>query len=175
MRILPRFHLPRVKAVRRLWRKTKGHLRLRRIYYSLEFILLIGVYFALLGLRSHTIFSALLIAAFIVVHSIAHRRLLPRIESRFAPAPYDERKIFFDLGQGLRNVATIDHLYQQLAERLRVALDASNAGIFVRDEASGNFHLRVVAAPGRTAETELGSRRLQLSKRASVVRRLVNL
>ena len=175
MRILPRFHVPKTKAVRRLWRKSKGHLNLKRIYFSLEFILFITIYVALLGLHRNTIAAALLVAAFIVIHLLARRRLLPRLERYYAPAPYDERKIFFDLGHELRHVPTIDHLYQQLAERLRVALDASNAAIFVRDEASGNFNLRVVAAQGRTAETELGGRRLQLSKRAFVVRRLVNL
>src|ERR1044072_6265048 len=115
MRILPRFHVPRTKAVRRLWRKSKGHLTLRRIYFSLEFILFITIYFALLGFHRSTIVTALLVAAFIVIHVVARRRLLPRLERYYAPAPYDERKIFFDLGQGLRHVPTIDHLYQQLA------------------------------------------------------------
>ena len=111
MRILPRFHVPKTKAVRRLWRKSKGHLNLKRIYFSLEFILFITIYVALLGLHRNTIAAALLVAAFIVIHLLARRRLLPRLERYYAPAPYDERKIFFDLGHDLRLIPTIDHLY----------------------------------------------------------------
>src|SRR6185503_3626264 len=77
--------------------------------------------------------------------------------------------------QGSQHVTSIDQLYQRVAERVRDALDATNAAIFVRDDASGHFKLRVLAAHGRTAETELEDKRLQLNKRAFVVRRLLNL
>lgn len=183
MRILPRVRMPTPKAVRRLWRKSKGHLTLRRIYYSVEFILLVAIYLFLFtggrlrfmdafGRRTDVIVALVLSAFFIVVHVVARRRLLPRIEGRYQPTPYDERKIFFDLGQGTRHVTSIDQLYQNLAERVRNALDASNAAIFVRDETSGNFNLRVLSSQGRSAET---GKSLVLSKRAFVVRRLVNL
>src|SRR5215216_361770 len=186
MRILPRINLPKKKAARRLWRKSKGHLTLRRVYYSIEFILFAAIYFLVfsgsrlrfidsLGHRMDTVASVVLMTAFIVIHILARRRLLPKIESYYAPAPYDERKIFFDLGPGSQHVATVDHLYQHLAERIRIALDAGNAAIFTLDEASGNFNLRVVAAQGRPAETDFGGKPLQLSKPAFVVRRLMNL
>jgi sigma-B regulation protein RsbU (phosphoserine phosphatase) len=186
MRILPRINLPTRKAGRRLWRKSKAHFTLRRVYYSVEFILFAVTYLLVfsgnrlkvidgLGPRSDAIVSLVLITAFIVFHVIARRRLLPRLESYYAPAPHDDRKIFFELGPGSQHVATVDQLYQHLAERIRVALDAANAAIFTRDEASGNFNLRVVAMQGRAAETDFGGKRLQLSKRAFVVRRLVNL
>jgi sigma-B regulation protein RsbU (phosphoserine phosphatase) len=119
--------------------------------------------------------SLLLIIGFIVVHAVARRRLLPKIERYYAPAPYDERKIFFDLGQGSQHVASIDQVYQRVAERIRNALDAGNAAIFIRDDATGCFNLRVLSVQGRTAETDLGGKRLQLSNRAFVVRRLKNL
>src|SRR6185503_7263616 len=77
--------------------------------------------------------------------------------------------------QGSQHVTSIDQLYQRVAERVRDALDATNAAIFVRDDASGHFKLRVLAAHGRTAETDLEDKRCQLSKRAFVVRRLMNL
>ena len=128
-----------------------------------------------MGHRTDAIVSLLLVATFILIHVIARRRLLPKIESYYAPAPYDERKIFFDLGQGSQNVTSIDQLYQRVAERVRNALDASNAAIFVRDDASGNFNLRVLATQGRAAQTDLDGKRCHLSKRAFVVRRLVNL
>ena len=186
MRILPRLNLPTSKAARRLWRKSKARLNLRRIYYSVEIVLFIVIYFAVFsgsrlrtldtfGRRTDVIVSLLLVAAFILVHVIARRRLLPKIERYYAPAPYDERKIFFDLGQGSQQVTSIDQLYERVAERVRNALDASNAAIFVRDDASGNFKLRVLAAQGRSAETDLDGKRCELGKRAFVVRRLMNL
>ena len=187
MRIFPRAKLPTPKAARRFWRKSKGRLTLRRIYYSAEFALFIAIYFVVItggrlrfidgfGRRADVVVSLLLVAAFIVIHIVARRRLLPNLERRYQPAPYVERKIFFDLGQGTRNVTSIDQLYQNLAERVRNALDATNAAIFVRDEASGNFNLRVQSAHGRPAQTNhAGNKPLQLSQRAFVVRRLVNL
>src|SRR5215216_6694377 len=186
MRILPRLNVPTSKAARRLWRKSKARLNLRRIYYSVELLLFLTIYFLVFsgsrlrtldtfGRRTDAIVSLLLVGTFILIHVIARRRLLPKIERYYAPAPYDERKIFFDLGQGSQNVTSIDQLYQRVAERVRNALDASNAAIFVRDDASGNFNLRVLSAQGRSAETELDDKRLQLNKRAFVVRRLLNL
>ena len=185
MRILPRVSMPTPKAARRLWRKSKGHLTLRRIYYSAEFVLFVAIYFVIFsgsrlrfidsfGRRADALVSLLVVAAFIVIHLLARRSLLPRIARRYTPTPYDERKIFFDLGPGTQHVTTIDQLYQNLAERVRNALDASNAAIFVRDDA-GNFNLRVLSGPGQSAEIDTCGKRLQLSKRAFVVRRLVNL
>jgi sigma-B regulation protein RsbU (phosphoserine phosphatase) len=183
MRILPRLNMPTRKAARRLWRHTKGHLTLKRIYYSIE-VLLFTVIFVLVfsgsrlrfidawGGRMDTIVSVLLLAIFVITHIIARRRLLPKIQLYYAPAPYDERKIFFDLGQGSQHVASIDQLYQRVAEKVRNALDASNAAIFIRDDSTGNFNLRILTGapegcpPGKT---------LQLNKRAFVVRRLMNL
>ncbi len=186
MRILPHVQMPTPRAARRIWRRSKGHLTLRRIYYFVEFLLFAIIYLIVFsgqrlrtidtfGQRTDAVASLILIAAFIVIHILARRRLLPRIESHYTPAPYDERKIFFDLGQGSQNVASIEQLYQHVAERIRGALDASNAAIFTRDEATGHFNLRVVASQGRTGEADLAGKRLQLSKRAFVVRRLMNL
>src|SRR5690349_21016161 len=128
MRILPRVKIPTPKAARRLWRKTKGHLSLRRIYYSVEVALFLAIFLFIFsgsrlktidafGHRMDAVVSLILIAAFIVIHIIARRRLLIRIERHYAPSPYDERKIFFDLGQGTRDVTSVDQLYQILAEK----------------------------------------------------------
>src|ERR1051325_1646464 len=183
MRILPRVQLPKTKAARRLWRKSKGHLTLRRIYYTSELIIFTAIYLLVfsgsrlraidnLGQRTDAFVSLALVLAFIVIHVVARRSLLPKIESHYAPAPYDERKIFFDLGPGSQHVSTIGDLYHHLADRIRRALDASNAATFHRDEKTGNFNLRVVAG---THETDVAAKRLQLQKRAFVVRRLINL
>ena len=185
MRILPRVSMPTPKAARRLWRKSKGHLTLRRIYYSVEFVLFVAIYFVVFsgsrlrfidsfGRRADALFSLLVVAAFIAIHLLARRSLMPRIARRYTPTPYDERKIFFDLGPGTQHVTTIDQLYQNLAERVRNALDASNAAIFVRDD-TGNFNLRVLSGPAQSAEIDPCGKHLQLSKRAFVVRRLMNL
>jgi len=147
MRILPRLNMPTRKAARRVWRHTKAHLTLKRIYYSVEFLLFALIFLVVFsgsrlrfidtwGGRMDTIVSVLLLALFVVTHLIARRQLLPKIQRYYAPAPYDERKIFFDLGQGSQHVATIDQLYQRVAEKVRNALDASNAAIFIRDDRS---------------------------------------
>jgi sigma-B regulation protein RsbU (phosphoserine phosphatase) len=178
--------MPRPRAARRLWRQSKQHLTVRRVYYSVQFVLFAIIYFVVFsgsrlkaidtfGRRTDTVVSLILVAAFIAIHVLARRQLLPRIERYYEPPPYSERKIFFDLGQGTRHVATVDQLYQHLAAQIRNALDASNAAIFVRDDSSGDFNLRVLSAQGQAAEGGPGGKRLQLSKRAFVVRRLMNL
>jgi len=43
---------------------------------------------------------------------------LPKIERYYAPAPYDERKIFFDLGQGSQHVTSIDTEMRVAASRI---------------------------------------------------------
>lgn len=56
MRILPRLNMPTSKAARRLWRKSKARLNLRRIYYSVEILLFIIIYFAVFsGSRLRTL------------------------------------------------------------------------------------------------------------------------
>jgi sigma-B regulation protein RsbU (phosphoserine phosphatase) len=178
--------MPTPRAARRLWRQSKAHLSVRRVYYSVEFGIFVVLYSLTfsgnrlkfidsLGRRSDLVVSLLLVSAFILLHVLARRLLLPRIERNYVPIPYDERKIFFDLGQGTQHVSTIDQLYQHLAIQIRDALEASNAAIFVRDEASGSFNLRVLSTKGRAPETDSAVKRLVLSQRAFVVRRLNNL
>src|SRR4029453_567798 len=78
--------------------------------------------------------------------------------------------------QDTQHISTIDQLYQHLAEGIRNALEASNAAIFVRDEMSGDYKLRVLATQGRSADVDPGGgNKLTLHKRAFVVRRLMNL
>src|SRR4030095_13487278 len=186
MRILPRVNMQQPKRARHLWRHSKGHLTIHRVYYSTEFILFALIFFVVFsgsrlrfidsyGRRTDLVVALLLFGTFIFVHILARRRVLPKFELYYEPIPYDEGKIFFDLGQGTQHVTTIDQLYQHLAERIRNALEASNAAIFIRDDATGHFNLRVLSSQGRVAEIDPGGKRLQLSKRAFVVRRLVNL
>lgn len=189
MSLLPRGRMPAPRAARRLWRQSRHHLSVRRVYYFVEAALFIAGFFLIFtgsrlryidafGRRSDLVFSLLLVSVFIAIHVLARRMLLPRIERYYEPIPYDERKIFFDLGQGTQQVTSIDQLYQHLALRIREALEASNAAIFVRDEETGDFNLRVLSKQGRIHDTETDQKintRLTLSKRAFVVRRLMNL
>src|SRR4030095_11876719 len=186
MRILPRVNMQQPKRARHLWRHSKGHLTIHRVYYSTEFILFALIFFVVFsgsrlrfidsyGRRTDLVVALLLFGTFIFVHILARRTLLPRIERYYEPTPYDESKIFFDLGQGTQQVSTIDQLYQHLAERIRLALEASNAAIFIRDDSTGHFNLRVLSTQGRVAEIDPGGKRLHLSKSAFVVRRLMNL
>ncbi len=189
MRILPRVSMPRSKTVRRLWRQSKQHLSVRRVYYFVEATLFIAIFILAFsgsrlrfidayGRRTDLVVSVLLVVSFVLVHILARRVLLPRIERYYEPAPYDERKIFFDLGQGTQHVSSIDQLYQHLAERIRGALEASNAAIFIRDDTTNDFNLRVLSKQGSPAEPDPGksaNQGLTLSRRAFVVRRLANL
>ena len=90
--------MPTPKAARRLWRQSKGHLNVRRVYYSVEVILFAVIYFLVFsgsrlrvidgfGRRTDAIVSLFLIGAFIVIHVIARRRLLPKIERYYEPTP----------------------------------------------------------------------------------------
>ncbi|HET6862662.1 MAG TPA: SpoIIE family protein phosphatase, partial [Pyrinomonadaceae bacterium] len=178
--------MPNPKSIRRLKRQVKRHLSPRRIYYFTEGVVLLTVFVLIFsgsrlrfidgfGRRSDLIVALLLVAAAIPLHFYAKRRLLPRIERRYNPAPYDEHKIFFDLGQGAREVSSIDQLYENLADKIREAFEASNAAIFVHDEMTGDFNLRVLSAPGETKTKANAKKRLSLGSRAFVVRRLVNL
>ena|GEM_PF-5725127 len=103
MRILPRPRIPSRKAVRRLWRHSKARLTVRRVYYSAELILFVAIYFAVFsgsrlrfidsfGPRMDAAVSLILLIGFVVIHTVARRRLLPKIERYYAPAPYDERR-----------------------------------------------------------------------------------
>ena len=182
MRVLPRVTMPTPKAARRLWRQSKQHLSVRRVYYTAEILFFAGIYLLIFsgrrlryidafGSRSDLIVTLLLVAAFILFHWLLRQWLLPRIELYYEPTPYDERKIFFDLGQDTQHITTIDQLYQHLAEGIRNTLEASNAAIFVRDETKGDFKLRVLATQGRTPDIDPAGSRLRLSTRAFVVRR----
>jgi len=191
MRVFPRLTLPSPKTVRRLRRRVRGHLSVKRVYYLIEALLVLVLFLLLFsgsrlrlidsfGGRSDMVTSLLLVGLIIPLHFLARRRLLPNIERHYNPVPYDEHKIFFDLGQGTRTVTSIDQLYENLATRIREAFEASSASIFVRDEASGDYHLRVLSGlpqPGTRNNRAQGSaeKTHTLGGRAFVVRRLLNL
>ena len=93
MRVLPRVYVPKPKTVRRLWRHSKHHLSVRRVYYFAEAALFLGVYLVIFsgsrlrfidayGRRTDLVVSLLLVTAFVLFHIFARRLLLPIL--RFA-------------------------------------------------------------------------------------------
>jgi phosphoserine phosphatase RsbU/P len=172
--------------MRRGWRKYKGHLKVRRVVTAVE-ILIFGTAFVLLysgsraryvdsfGRRADLVVALLLVGLFALVHLLTRHLLVPRIERYFEPVPYSERKILFDLGQGSRTVSSIDQLYERLAQSIREALEAGNVSIFVRDEATGDYGLRVRASQDNKPIVEETGERLSLKSSAFVVRRLAGL
>src|SRR5262245_3529450 len=169
MRVFPRLTLPNPKTVRRLRRRVRSHLSVKRVYYLIEGLLVLVIFVLIFsggrlrfidafGQRSDLVVSLLLVGLIIPLHSLGRRRLLPRIERHYNPVPYDEHKIFFDLSQGTRSVSSIDQLYENLATRIREAFEANSASIFVRDEASGDYHLRVLSGPSQPVPSKNGAR-----------------
>jgi sigma-B regulation protein RsbU (phosphoserine phosphatase) len=130
------------------------------------------------GRRGDLVAIMLLLALFAWLHMIVKRRLLPRLERYFSPAPYDEHSIFFDLGQEARTADTIDHLYESIASRISESFEAGYVSIFTREEERGDYFCRVSSAfqtGERGPADEQTEQSLKLSRDAFVVKRLNSL
>jgi phosphoserine phosphatase RsbU/P len=134
------------------------------------------------GRRGDLIALLLLLTLFASLHSFVKRRLLPRLERYFSPAPYDEHRIFFDLGQEARSADSIDQLYQSIAARIGESFETGHVSIFTREEESGDYHCRVsssrpvgLQSGERGPADEQAEQSLKLSRDAFVVRRLNSL
>jgi sigma-B regulation protein RsbU (phosphoserine phosphatase) len=191
MRIFPRLHLPRFKPLARKLRQWRRHLSVARVTLLIEWLLFGGALLLLLtGSRAASLdgfgpradFAALgvMLALFALLHfKIIKKRLVPAIERFFVPAPYDERRILFDLGQEARAAVNTDQLYKLIVNRIGTALETENVSIFVCDEATGHYICRIsepqpAGQPRSDDESESGPR-LTLSREAFVVKRLTHL
>ena len=188
---LARLKMPHPKAVRRFRRQLKRYFSVRRLFYFTETLVVVATFVLVFsgsrvtfidrfGARSDLVVAVLLIGFLGLLHCLAKRHMLSRLEQHYNPAPYDEHKIFFDLGQGTRAVSSIDQLYENLATKIREALEANNAAIFVRDELSGDFNLRVFSGQVNsvalcTPKNGAPGKQIILGARAFVARRLMNL
>src|SRR5262245_64032545 len=154
MRIFPRIKRPSLKPLRQKLRRISRHLSVARVTFGVEWLIFGGAlllaltgsraaFIDQLGRRGDRIVLRLLLALFASLHSIVRRRLLPRLERYFSPAPYDEHRIFFDLGQEARKAGSIDHLYESIAARISESFEAGYVSIFTRDEESGDYLCRV--------------------------------
>jgi phosphoserine phosphatase RsbU/P len=97
-----------------------------------------------LGSRADLMLAALALLLLGVAHFTLNKRLAQLIEIRAWPAKYDERRLLFDLGVEARAARDLNQLYGSIVARIREALQAEAASIFVRDEESGDFVCRMI-------------------------------
>jgi phosphoserine phosphatase RsbU/P len=150
MRIFPRFTRPSFKPVAQKLRRLRRHLSARRVAVIVEWLIFGAVLlFALTGGRAAFVDAlarradlmalALALALLAALHTVVKRYLLPRIERYLSPVSYDERRILFDLGQEARRATNVDHLFHLIVSQIGEALQAADASLFVRDEATGDY------------------------------------
>lgn len=197
MRVLPRFIIRPIRPrARKLW-AWRRHLTVARVMFALQCVtfgaalayLLTGSRARLLdgwGPRADALTLAAASIIFGLTHRVGRRRLVPWLDRRFSPAAYDEHRILFDFGQEAHAAATTDQLYHFIVNRIREAVGAGGAAVFVRDDATGDFVCRASTRPaarlaahqtvmpsGGEAAPDPSS--LRLSRRAFTVRRLQSL
>jgi phosphoserine phosphatase RsbU/P len=150
MRIFPRIRRPSLKPVAQRLRRLRQRLSVARVVVVVELLIFSGVLLLALtggraafvdsfGQRADLVALAMALTFLAALHIVVKRRLLPRIERYFSPVSYDERRILFDLGQESRRAKDIDHLFGLIVGQIGEALQATDASIFVRDEATGDY------------------------------------
>jgi sigma-B regulation protein RsbU (phosphoserine phosphatase) len=186
MRILPRFTLPNFRPLRHRLRQAKRRLTVARAFLGCELVLFgVTLLFVFTGARAAWIdrqgrradllAAAFVVAGFMLFHQLAQRYLVPRLEQYFSPVNYDDRRILFDLGQEARAAADITHLFGLIVRRIGEALHAEDVSIFVRDEMTGDYPLRVSLANSAIKHAEASTPAgptPALPRDAFVVRRL---
>ena len=154
MRILPRFARPKFRPLTRRIAKWRRQLTIARTFLGVEVLgLVFAIIFLLSGNRAVSIdrfgsradllvFTGAM-ALFGLAHIIAARSIVPILERRFSPAPYDERRILFDLGQEAQVATNLNQLYELIVNRIGEALETENVSILVRYDPTGNYICRV--------------------------------
>jgi sigma-B regulation protein RsbU (phosphoserine phosphatase) len=184
MRVLPRIIGHHVWPILRKLRKWRRHVTVARALFAAEvlafggalLLVLTGSRAALLdelGPRADLGVAAAALGLFGALHALVRRRVQPVLERYFSPAPYDERRILFDLGLEARGATNIDHLYESIVDKIGHALEAEKVSIFVRDDATGEYVCRI-CAPGRDGSAPT-KRPPALARDAFVVKRLRHL
>ena len=124
-----------------------------------------------LGSRSDLVVILLFLVLFALLHWLFRRHFLPRIERYFSVASYDERQIFFGLGQEVRRAENTEQLYLAIANRIASSFEADDVSILVGDEITGDY-VRVISS---SQSSDLPGPKLKLGCRAFVIKRLKTL
>jgi sigma-B regulation protein RsbU (phosphoserine phosphatase) len=193
MRVVPRIRIPKSRQIKRKLRQLRRHVTIARVLLAIELMLLAVALLVIytgkgasaldrLGRRADSVAMAITLILFALFHVFIRKRIVPLLERYFLPAPYDERRILFDLGQEARAATNIDQLYHSIVSRIGEALSAENVSIFVGDDA-GNYICRISLPETITEKAEqTGDKekavhhpRHVLGRDAFVVRRLQHL
>ncbi len=195
MRIFPRIRRPSLRPLAKRLRRLRRYLTVARVAVFIELLIFSGVMlFALTGGRAafvdgfghrfDLVVLILLLGILAVLNAVVKRYLLPSIERYFSPVSYDERRILFDLGQEARRATDINHLFRLITGQIAEALHATDASLFVREEATGHYLRRasssqtpVIVSSGddlADGEQSAGTKEqlLTLARDSFVVRRL---
>src|SRR5262245_42423757 len=160
MRIFPRIKRPSLKPLAKRLRRLRRYLTVARVAVFIELLIFSSVLlFALTGGRAVFVDSfghrfdmvvlILVLGLMAALHAVVKRYLLPGIERYFSPVSYDDRRILFDLGQEARRATDINHLFRLITAQIAEALHATDASLFVREEATGHYLRR--ASSSQTA------------------------
>ncbi len=74
---------------------------------------------------------------------LINRKIVPAIDRRFFRESYDAQMVLADLGQAVRNETSIERMLELAAARIQEALHPENVSIFLRNAATGDYHLAV--------------------------------
>lgn len=166
MRLFPRFRRPKFRRLNQRLRRLHRHLSVTRVVTTVEW-LVFGLIIILamtkgqaalassFGQRADVAALVAALLACVVLHASLKTYLLPRIRRYFSPVSYNERRILADLGQEARKATDTDHLFSLIVGRIGDALQAEDVSIFVRDEATGNFVLRVSSSQGTAQQVKV--------------------
>jgi sigma-B regulation protein RsbU (phosphoserine phosphatase) len=177
MRLFPGIHVPKAKAAARALRRLLRRLTVRGVTLGVEVaclavtlvILLSGgraAFFDDVSSRADVVVAAATLAVFVAIHAALRKRIVPALERRFSPAPYDEHTVLLDLGMEARSADSVDALYASIVGRVGNALEAERISIFVHDDATGDYPCRKATAGGEDDDS------LALAGTSFVVRRL---
>lgn len=192
MRILPRFNWPRFRSQRKSLRRLFRSVSVASIVLGIEilvFLLLLllistgnrSAFLDGFGRHADVLAALSLLVCFMLFHSFVSNRLISRIERYFFPGPYQERGIFFSLGQQARAAENIEQLYTSIVRRIAESLESENVSLLVRNERSGDYVCRA-SSTGELSTRKLNgaqpndaASKLKLARDAFVVKRLNHL
>jgi phosphoserine phosphatase RsbU/P len=155
MRILPRIVRPRMRRItRRLSKWWQQHVSVARLVTIFEGVLFGSTLLYLLsgsravrvdrwGARADLVVLVAAVTLLVLLHLLLFRRVVPLLERYFSPAPYDERRILFDLGQEARAATNMDQLYHSIVNKIGDALETESVSIFVRNDETGEYVCRI--------------------------------